>query len=254
MMEETLKKIGLNEKEAQVYRAVLEHGRLSSTALSKLTGINRTTIYSTSKELIKKGLIAEDIGATVRQYVALSPRSIEHIIEREQEMLNEKKRWALTAVREASAVVRGRGFSLPKVMFVEEGELRAYLTKQTPVWNESIAGRDGIYWGFQDRYLVQHYEDWIDEYWAKHASARVINELRLISDEEAEKRKGKKYPYRKIKFWKQATDFSSTTWVMGDYVVMIAANKRPHYLVEIYDETLAQNMRAVFKGLWEEIG
>jgi hypothetical protein len=45
-------------------------------------------------------------------------------------------------------------------------------------------------------------------------------------------------------------EFASTMWVMGDYVVTLATRIRPHSLVEIHDRMLAQNMRGIFKSLW----
>jgi len=56
-----------------------------------------------------------------------------------------------------------------------------------------------------------------------------------------------------MKFWNEPSKFTATTWIAGDYLVMIITNQRPHYLVEIYDATLAHNMREVFKGLWKKV-
>ena len=40
---------------------------------------------------------------------------------------------------------------------------------------------------------------------------------------------------------------------MGGYITSIVTNKKPHYLVEIFDQTLAHNMREIYKGLWSEL-
>jgi len=63
----------------------------------------------------------------------------------------------------------------------------------------------------------------------------------------------KQYARRKMKFWSDAKQFTASTWVCGDYVIMIVTNQQPHYLVEIYDATFAHNMREVFKGLWKKV-
>lgn len=52
-----------------------------------------------------------------------------------------------------------------------------------------------------------------------------------------------------IRYWKEANQFTATVWVGGDYLVMVSTREEPHYLVEIHDATLAQNMREVFKGI-----
>lgn len=167
------------------------------------------------------------------------------------------KRWVVgvvvTVVREVSVLSRGKNFSLPRVVYIEQEEMERYLYKQIDVWNESIGERDGYYWGFQDSHFVKSYEQWIDDDWTKHSSLDLVKELRLISDEIAEEIKGAKYEKRNIQFWDKAKEFTATTWVMGDDVTMIITEKKSHYLVEIYDATLAENMRVVFKGIWKEL-
>ncbi|MCB9798805.1 hypothetical protein H6758_03710 [Candidatus Nomurabacteria bacterium] len=252
MIQETLKHLGLTEKEIQIYLAILQHGQIGATQIAKYTQINRTTVYSVAKELLRKNLIAEDLASPVAKFVALHPSTIESQIKREEEKLHDKKRWAMKAVRELNTFTQSTKYSVPRIVFVEEEDVEAHLYKQADVWNKSILDNNTMYWGFQDRHFVKHYEHWIDDYWAKFPSSKQVS-LRLVSDEEAERLKGKKYPRRQIKFWEKAKDFTATTWVMGDYVTMIVTEKRPHYLVEIYDVTLAHNLREVFKGLWEEI-
>ncbi|PIR04575.1 MAG: hypothetical protein COV59_00415 [Candidatus Magasanikbacteria bacterium CG11_big_fil_rev_8_21_14_0_20_39_34] len=252
MIQETLKHLGLSEKEIQIYLVVLQYGSIGATKISKNTQINRTTVYSVLKELVAKKLITEDLASPIAKFVARPPESIEIQIKREEEKLKTKKQWAMRAVRELTTLTQSTKYSVPKIVFVEDEDVEDHLYKQTPYWNASIKERNTLWWGFQDSHFVKHYESWIDNYWVHEPTAKGI-ELRLISDEVAENIKGKKYSNRKIKFWDKAKNFTATTWVMGDYVTMIFTNSRPHYLVEICDATLGHNMREIFKGLWEEI-
>lgn len=63
----------------------------------------------------------------------------------------------------------------------------------------------------------------------------------------------KHYPRRSIRFWDAAKEYSATTWVIGDFIVMVMTAQHPHYLVEIHDAVLAENMRTTFKGIWESL-
>ena len=109
-----------------------------------------------------------------------------------------------------------------------------------------------MWWGFQDHNFVMHYEKWIDWYW-QTAPAKISLQL-LSNQSEIEKTmQGKKYARRKIKFWSDAKNFTATTWICGDYVIMIITNQRPHYLVEIHDAVLAHNLREVFEGIWGKV-
>jgi hypothetical protein len=109
--------------------------------------------------------------------------------------------------------------------------------------------KDNIWYGFQDHSFVENYQDWID--WTVKRFKGTRYEVRLFSNASRieEKMEGR-IPERNIKFLKDSR-FTATTWVIGDYLVMISTSKAPFYLVEIYDALMAENMREVFKNMWE---
>lgn len=251
MINELLTKIGLNEKEIRVYLTVLQHGKITPAALSKIVGINRTTVYSTAKELVDKGLITQDLAAPIISLIAKPPEELENFIDQEERQIRRKRELAKRAIHELEAVVKTKQFALPKIVFVPEAGLEAYMYKQGKTWNESINRRGGIHWGFQDKTFVANYSKWIDWYW--ESGLPEITDLRLLSNESAEKLYKKKFPRRHIRFWDQSINFTATTWIMGDYVIMIVTSQHPHYLVEINDAVLAHNLREVFKGIWNAL-
>lgn len=59
MLEKYLQEIGLSEKEAQIYLALLQVDNDSIQGLSNRTKINRTTLYPVLESLSKKGLVSE---------------------------------------------------------------------------------------------------------------------------------------------------------------------------------------------------
>ena len=85
-MELDLQNIGFSDKEARVYRALLEHGSLNVAEIAKLAEINRTSGYHILSSLIKKGLV----GMTKKQkrvlYAAEDPGILSrYVSERVQE-------------------------------------------------------------------------------------------------------------------------------------------------------------------------
>jgi sugar-specific transcriptional regulator TrmB len=250
MVNETLQKLGLNDKEVAIYTTVLQQGKITPANVAKLTKINRTTVYSVSKDLIKKGFVSEDLAGPASYLVARPPQDLKFVIDKEEQELNQKRRLVNKAIDELQLLTKNVKYSIPKIVFISEEGLGDYLYKQTPIWDESIQKTKSIWWGFQDKTFVRHYEQWIDWYWETGGSKNM--ELQLISNESAEALKKKKFPRRHIKFWNKSQDFTATTWILGDYVVMIVTAERPHYLVEIHDAVLAHNMRELFKGLWEQ--
>lgn len=254
MIQQLLKQIGFSEKETEVYLAVLGQGKITPADIAKITNINRATVYSIAKELIKRGVVAEDLGGKTRYLVALPPQDLDQLAKREEKKLEQKKEIINKAIKELSKTAQNRRYSIPKIVFISEEDLENYLYKQSPVWNESILKKDPAktWWGFQDHSFVVHYEKWIDWYW-QEAPAQISLQLLSNKSEIEKTMQAKKYARRKIKFWGQSKNFTATTWICGDYAVMIVTNQRPHYLVEIHDEVLAHNLREVFKGIWQKV-
>ncbi len=253
MIPQLLSQLGLNTHEIDVYLAILQSGKISAANLSQMTKINRTTVYSITKQLVKRGIIAEDIGASTRLFVAKPPQELDILLRRQEYDLEEKRHLLQNSLAELEKLAKTTQYSIPKIVFIEEEGVRNYLYQQTPAWNKSLQTVDPTWWGFQDPTFVEHFQDWIDWYW-QQANPETIDLKLLTSQADIEQEMVKKnYQRRKVKYWEGAHDFTASMWVNGDYTVMMKTNQHPHYLVEIYDKTLAHNIRQVFKGIWESI-
>ena len=249
MIEELLSKLKFNKKQATIYLAVLKYGKITPAMLAEVTKLNRTTVYSVTKELVSMGVVGEDLGGPQLYLLARPPQDLELLIKKEEKELLEKKESVKQAVKELQAFSKTAKYPIPKITFVQEEEVENHLYKATPRWDESILLYDGIWWGFQDHTFVRHYEDWIDWYW--QTGSKPSTRLKLLSNEVAEQIKKKKFERRQIRFWQESHNFQATTWILGDFVVMISTSQRPHYLVEIHDAVLSHDMREIFKGIWK---
>lgn len=72
---EPLKNIGLTEKEAKVYLALLQLGTATPYSIAKKSGLKRPTAYVIAEELVEKGLIVHIPGEDPKKYIARSPES-----------------------------------------------------------------------------------------------------------------------------------------------------------------------------------
>ena len=251
-MQDALKEIGLNDKEAKVYLTLLKNGRATPATLSKLTKINRATIYNIAKSLSTKGIIAEDLGGKTLYFTPLPPASLSQIIEKPRRELKEKEDLVKKAIAQLSLISAEKEYPVPKIQFVEEDKLEDFLYENTQKWNKALLSADGIWWGFQDHSLVEHYEKWILWFWKQKEYQSDLVKTRLLSNvSPIEEKMGKKLPRTKrdIRFL-SGMNFTSSVWVAGDYLIMTVTQKRPFYLVEIHDAMLAHNMREVFVKLW----
>lgn len=242
--------LGLSAHEVAVYKAVLGAGAIEPAALAKAAGVKRTTAYSLARGLAEKGLLVEDATRRPRVFTPATPDQVLALVEGDKKRLVEREQSFKNLANELSKISAGKSYPVPSVRFIEEGKLPDFFKQQTPTWDKSIIESGELtWWGFQDHTFVEHYSDWISWYWEQ---APEGIDLKLLSNHaEAEVKFGPKYaPRRLIKFWGEAANFLSTTWAIGNYVVMINTRARPFYLVEIHDARMAHDQREVFKNLW----
>ena len=90
MINELLTQLGFGEKEIAIYLALMQHSKLTPASIAKIVGINRTTVYSTAKELVLKGVIAEDLGNKTLYLIAKPPEDLEILAQKEEKQLQEK--------------------------------------------------------------------------------------------------------------------------------------------------------------------
>jgi DNA-binding MarR family transcriptional regulator len=254
MDERLLEPLGLHKKEIALYQAVLRLGETSPAELAKATGIKRTTAYSMARGLVEKGMLTEDSTRRPRIFLPASPENVLSLIDSEKKRLTEREESYKLLANELAKISAGKSYPVPVVRFIEESKLEDFLRKQVSVWDKSIIESGELtWWGFQDHTFVEQFGDWIVWYWKRFPKGV---DLKLLSN-----RSGSEVAFgaqikdqvgsrRIIKFWGEAVNFLSTTWVIGDYVVMVNTRTHPFYLVEIYDKRMAHDHREVFRNLW----
>jgi sugar-specific transcriptional regulator TrmB len=249
---QTLKKLGLNDKEIRVYLALLKSGKIKPSSLAKITKLNRATLYSVAKSLLSKGIVTEDISGKILHFIPLPPNSLGKILEQAKRELKEKEELIKNAVGELNLIATDKSYPVPKIRLIEEDHLEKYLFDNTVKWQEAVIASDGVWWGYQDQNFAEIFEKWIYSTWKTIQSKHSHYKPQFFSSNtEIEKKLSAKFAKdkRKIRLLND-TDFSANTWVCGDYLVMIVTQKHPFYLLEINDPMLAHNTREIFKKLW----
>lgn len=90
-LKESLASLGLSNKEAAVYVALLELGRSSVSQISRKAAVNRATGYVILDSLITKGLVNISGKEPKQEYIAESPDKLAELFRREQEAAKEKE-------------------------------------------------------------------------------------------------------------------------------------------------------------------
>lgn len=253
MIDQTLKKLGLKDKEIAVYLELMRLGRSTHAKIAMNIDVNRATVYSVVNILVKKGLIAEDLGGKIQYLNALPPKNLHTLIEQERRKITKKEDLVEQAVEELAELPLNTQYSVPHVRFLDEDQLELALHSDIEKWEKSMikVGGDTTWWGFQDYTFAEHFEEWIEWYW-KRAPKEM--QLKLLSNESAieTELEGKELERRHIKLTDKPSQFTATTWVLGEYVLMIYTNERPFYAIEIYNPVLAHNHRELFKNIWNK--
>lgn len=92
MLKNILQKIGLSDKDAEVYLACLELGTQPASVIAKKAGLKRPTTYLILEALLKKGLVSEYTGSNVKFFTAVSPEYLLNYVEKQRRELTSHQR------------------------------------------------------------------------------------------------------------------------------------------------------------------
>lgn len=92
MLKNILQKIGLSDKDAEVYLACLELGTQPASVIAKKAGLKRPTTYLILEGLLKRGLVSEYTGSNVKYFTAVSPEYLLNYVEKQRRELTSHQR------------------------------------------------------------------------------------------------------------------------------------------------------------------
>lgn len=250
-----LESLNLNKNEILLYKTMLKTGKITAPGVAKVTKLKRTTAYGIARSLVEKGLLIEEASSRPAVFSLADAEEVLRQITKEKKLFSEREDVYKKIAAEISKVNLGNEYQVPTVRFVKEEQIDEFLRKQSLVWDKSmLESSEKTWWGFQDHTFVESFGGWIAWYWKQ--SPKIID-LKLLSNRaktEVDFSKNTKHlERRKLKFWEDSANFESTTWAIGDYVVMINTRNHPFYLVEIHDKRMAHDQREVFRGLWDMV-
>jgi sugar-specific transcriptional regulator TrmB len=120
-LEKNLETIGLSEKEANVYLALLELGHASVQDISKKAKVNRATTYVILDALIKKGLCSTFSKEKKTYYGAETPERLNSLFAIQKKEIEEKQRILDTLMPQLEVLNNSRE-NKPSVRFYEGKE------------------------------------------------------------------------------------------------------------------------------------
>lgn len=116
-----LQKIGLSDKEAKVYLAILEIAPASVQQIARKSGVNRATTYVILESLIKKGLCSTYNKNKKTLYLAENPNILERLFIVQKKEIEEREKNLKNVLPQLSAIFN-RLENKPVVRFFEGKE------------------------------------------------------------------------------------------------------------------------------------
>jgi sugar-specific transcriptional regulator TrmB len=160
-LKKLLDTLGLSTKESEVLSILLQFDSLLVKDLAKKARLNRTTTYGILKTLVDKGLVSSIVKYGVREYQSIEPALLPTYIERQEELLRERKKEIKNILPQIQKI-RGDKSVFPKLYFFEglDGLKQAYedtLENNTGKLIEEFTGPDAMFEELGQKKWVEYY-------------------------------------------------------------------------------------------------
>lgn len=257
-LDKYFEQLGIGRHERLVYLDLAQNGSAAAQTISKRLKIARTTVYWALDQLGNRGLVAVEQRNGSSIFLLNPPQAIVRMVSQERE-----KALRRFADQEAAAQIVSQSISIEprkigrvnnKIQYYDgEENIRSLLYDHLPLWQNSMAQSDHTWWGYQDPCFAQYYRDWIKDTWSKRRSGefyRVFTNRSKIEEQLA----AEAPEFRGMRFVPDGLNFSSTIWVVGDFLVLIFSQAQPHYAMQLRNSHFADGVRDIFRLLWETTG
>jgi sugar-specific transcriptional regulator TrmB len=247
-IEKILSKMGLNDTEIGIYLAGLSYDFLGVKELEKATRINRTTIYHALGTLMTKGLVAKKESGTGAKllFSMTGPENIKKILDREIEILNERKK----EMDKIIPLLKGRAKSREEAIKVShfEGAEGIKLVVEEALYCRSrewkiIAPKKNFFSDFDPDYA---------RYYLNTRKSRGIKAMslweyspsnRALTAEEQRERNPRYLP-------KEMHGLFQSVIIMFDDKTAFISSLKNISAILIQSEEMNKTMSAMFLGLW----
>lgn len=236
----TLKDIGLSEKEAVVYMASLSLNSGNVAEISQAAGIKRTTVYSILESLKQRGLIRTDMQGWKAVFVAEHPEKLELIVDqmRSEVRKNLPEFSSLYNLHSSGAFIRYyEGIESVKGVYLD-------LLKEISPHDDYLIIGDLHKWLEQDH-------DFFLEFMKRRAKLDI--NIRILDQESVIAREHKRIERNfneKIKILPPNFKIS-TNMVIVPHKVVINQLTPPIMAMVIENESIVQMNRELFEMIWK---
>lgn len=248
-MEEQIKaltNIGLTDKQATVYTALLELGEAKMTHIARHAKLKRPTVYLVIEELMELALVSLIQKGNKKIYAAVHPNRISEILESRKHQYAEM----LPDLLARYGSIRGK----PKVVMLEgmAGIKQAYQEAYALL---KEGENEGLWFG-NISFLLEHFPQVIKEYDSVLASLKKYKIRELIiggtkSAQWVQKMQINLKTRHEIKYFDDQGQCGITDQlIVGNKLMLFSMNKELFTLI-IESEEIVKTQRFLFEQIWK---
>lgn len=243
-IESTLTKLGLSQKEIDVYLTSLQLGPSTITEISKKSSIKRPTCYLVIESLLKRGLVSIVRRHAKNLYAAERPRKILSLLKAQERELEK-------SLPELEALYNSPKYK-PKVV-VYEG-IEGIRTIYDEIYS-SLSKNEEVVFITSISDLVKHDPVSIDLFTDRLARVKKfkIRELNMKDElclKYIEENKNKRGPDHHIKLSNSKFPFYNDTVLYGNKVVFFSL-KKEIFATAIESEEISTTVKSLFEMAWQ---
>ncbi|MCK5415869.1 hypothetical protein KAI92_00400 [Candidatus Parcubacteria bacterium] len=235
-LNEVLAQFGLQNKEDDVYLALLELGQAGVFEISVKASIKRTTTYDVLENLKRKGLVGQTIKGNKRLFYAEEPETLNKLLEDKKNKLNEIMPLLKSLCNTAGTKPRIRYYEGKTGLKEVYKDTLNYNTEIMAFVSENISKKLGT---FSDEYIKKRIE--------KKIYARVIASANDFMKNY--KNKDKEYLKKTRLVPKEQFPFSIEMNIYGNKVGYISFQEEIAIIIE--SNEISNNMKLLFELAWK---
>jgi sugar-specific transcriptional regulator TrmB len=245
-LEESLTKLGLNEKEIEVYLYLVTNGGTTPLDISRGTKVNRTTAYRILDKFNQMSLVSETLEGKTSIFEANDPKSLHSLLVQKESELQLLKQTLNSLVEDLSSIQCTKGGS-SKVLHYRGKEGVKQLLWNTLSANDEVVGYGYIDW---NAVVGRIYAERLrQEYVYRKLKAREVQNFDIPDYTEEDTYKKKLYQLRIIP--ESVLKINHDTYIYNNVYAVCYFYKEEYWGVEIYNENIANAQKQIFEILWK---
>lgn len=248
--------IGLSEKEAEVYMALLQYGQHPTTFIARKVGLNRGTTYNILHNLLQRGLVTKGEKRGMQFFSPLEPGNLMNNLNRQEEILREQKSLAAETIPELRSI-SPQVSPRPSVQyFTGPDGVQAALEETLMAKNKTLLAYSSC--RCMDELLGDYFGGtYTDERIRRGYSLRSIQSLQndaqaLYHDDYFKKYGASDEHKREVRYVRSDLAFPMTMYIYDQKVLVISSKDENFALITISKE-YSDMQRKVFYEMWDSL-